>query len=167
MMEHFWNGSKLWQFMESPFSKILRRMMTKFTCLPTAWHLHEKLISVNISSLKPRTKPALLLTHRQLFIFTQTFLITVSQSISIRYHFLNALNSLDHMPSVNLLHCLVQSKSLGGQNLVTDGFYVAEMMRRNYPAYFKTLSTVNVNWCDIGKEAGSSYHYLLRAPVIW
>lgn len=73
----------------------------------------------------------------------------------------------EHMPSINLLHCLVQSKSSGGENLVTDGFFVAEILRRDYPDYFQILSRVRVNWCDIGNEDGNSYHYLLRAPVIW
>lgn len=71
------------------------------------------------------------------------------------------------MPSVNLLHCLVQSKSHGGKNLMTDGFYVAEKMRREFPEFFKTLTEVMVNWCDIGNEGGNAYHYILRAPVIW
>jgi gamma-butyrobetaine dioxygenase len=71
------------------------------------------------------------------------------------------------MPSVNLLHCLVQSKSHGGKNLITDGFYVAELMRRDFPEHFETLSTVCVNWCDLGNEMGKRYHYVLRKPVIW
>lgn len=72
-----------------------------------------------------------------------------------------------HMPSVNLLHCLVQSKSHGGQNLITDGFYVAEKMRREFPTFFETLTKVSVNWADLGNEEGEKYHYLLRSPVIW
>lgn len=71
------------------------------------------------------------------------------------------------MPGVNLLHCLVQSKSNGGQNLITDGFYVAEKMRREFPHLFATLASVKVNWCDTGNEGGKPYNYQLRAPVIW
>lgn len=70
------------------------------------------------------------------------------------------------MPSINLLHCLVQSKSTGGQNLITDGFFAAEKMRREFPDYFHTLTTIVINWCDIGNDGGKPYHYLLRAPVI-
>lgn len=72
-----------------------------------------------------------------------------------------------HMPSINLLHCLVQSKSHGGKNLITDGFYVAEKMRREFPEFFETLTKISVNWVDLGNEEGERYHYLLRSPVIW
>lgn len=75
--------------------------------------------------------------------------------------------AIDHMPSVNLLHCLVQSKSHGGKNLITDGFYVAEKMKREFPSFFDSLTKVAVNWVDLGSEGEKSYHYLLRAPVIW
>lgn len=71
------------------------------------------------------------------------------------------------MPSVNLLHYFVQTKSNGGANLITDAFYVAEKMRREYPKYFKTLTSVKVNWRDIGNERGNPYHYHFRSPVIW
>lgn len=71
-----------------------------------------------------------------------------------------------HMPSINLLHYLVQSKSKGGVNLIVDAFYVAERIRREFPDYFDTLTRVLVNWTDVGNDGGSPYHYVLRAPVI-
>lgn len=70
-------------------------------------------------------------------------------------------------PGVNLLHCLVQSKSSGAQNLLSDGFYVASLMKKEFPAEFESLSTVLVNWYDIGQEeTGPPFHSIYRAPMI-
>lgn len=72
----------------------------------------------------------------------------------------------EYKPGVNLLHCLVQSQSKGGYNQITDGFYVAQQMKQNFPAYFKTLSETLINWSDIGQENGNKFHSIFRAPVI-
>lgn len=65
---------------------------------------------------------------------------------------------------VNLLHCLVQSKSEGAQNLLSDGFFIAEMMKQHYPEEYKVLSTVLVNWYDVGQES-TEFHKIYRAPM--
>lgn len=72
-----------------------------------------------------------------------------------------------YAPGVNLLHCLVQSKSSGAQNLISDAFYVANLMKNEYAAEFESLSTILVNWTDIGKEeTGPPFHSIYRAPMI-
>lgn len=74
----------------------------------------------------------------------------------------------DYVPGINLLHCLVQSKSSGAQNLLADGFYVAELMRKEYPQEFYHLSTVVVNWSDVGQEKETNnvpFHSIYRAPM--
>lgn len=72
-----------------------------------------------------------------------------------------------YAPGVNLLHCLVQSKSSGAQNLLADAFYVANLMKEEFPEEFRSLSTVVVNWSDIGKEeTGPPFHSIYRAPMI-
>lgn len=72
-----------------------------------------------------------------------------------------------YAPGVNLLHCLVQSKSSGAQNLIADAFYVASVMAKEFPAEYKALSTVVVNWTDIGREeTGPPFHSIYRAPMI-
>jgi len=72
-----------------------------------------------------------------------------------------------YAPGVNLLHCLVQSKSGGAQNQLADGFYVANLMKKEFPEEFKSLSTVLVNWTDIGREeTGPPFHSIYRAPMI-
>lgn len=73
----------------------------------------------------------------------------------------------EYKPGVNMLHCLVQSKSKGGENLISDGFHVAKIMQREFPEYYKVLSQTLVNWNDLGKEHNSPFHSIYRAPVIW
>jgi len=71
-----------------------------------------------------------------------------------------------YAPGSNLLHCLVQSKSCGAQNLITDAFYVAQLMKQQHPEEFKLLSSVIVDWNDIGQEAeGPPFHSIYRAPM--
>ncbi|KAG5681261.1 hypothetical protein PVAND_010712 [Polypedilum vanderplanki] len=72
----------------------------------------------------------------------------------------------EYVPGVNLLHCLVQSKSDGAQNLLVDGFYIAEKLRKEYPKEFKLLTTVLIDWSDIGQEDEKSFHSIYRAPMI-
>lgn len=73
----------------------------------------------------------------------------------------------DYKPGVNLLHCIVQSMSAGASNLLTDGFYVAERMKREHPHFYETLTQTLVNWSDYGEENGNRFQTINRAPVIW
>lgn len=73
----------------------------------------------------------------------------------------------DYKPGVNLLHCIVQSTSAGASNLLTDGFYVAERMKRECPHFYETLTQTLVNWSDYGEENGNRFQKVNRAPVIW
>ncbi|XP_058815777.1 gamma-butyrobetaine dioxygenase-like [Topomyia yanbarensis] len=72
----------------------------------------------------------------------------------------------DYKPGCNLLHCLVQSQSQGGQNLIADAFYVADLIRKKYPQEFKLLSEILVNWTDVGEDEGGQFHSIYRAPVV-
>lgn len=65
-----------------------------------------------------------------------------------------------------LLHCIVQTKSKGGENLLTDSFYVAEKLRAENKDAFDILTTTPVNWFDIGIEGDQKFHKIMRAPVI-
>lgn len=73
----------------------------------------------------------------------------------------------EYKPGTNLLHCLVQSKSFGAKNTIVDGFYVADYMKQNHPNYYKILSSVLVNWSDVGQEEGKAFHSIYRAPMFW
>ncbi|XP_053661944.1 gamma-butyrobetaine dioxygenase-like [Anopheles marshallii] len=73
----------------------------------------------------------------------------------------------DYKPGCNLLHCLVQSTNLiGGENLIADGFYVAEQLRQHYPDEFRLLSETLVDWSDLGADEAGTFHSIYRAPVI-
>uniref|UniRef100_A0A182R037 Gamma-butyrobetaine dioxygenase n=1 Tax=Anopheles farauti TaxID=69004 RepID=A0A182R037_9DIPT len=73
----------------------------------------------------------------------------------------------DYKPGCNLLHCLVQSTNVvGGENLIADGFYVAEYLRQHHPDEFRLLSETLVDWSDLGSDEGGAFHSIYRAPVI-
>lgn len=73
----------------------------------------------------------------------------------------------EYKPSVNILHCVVQTESAGGSNLLVDAFHIADILRRDHPEDFERLSRVLVDWNDIGSEDGREFHNIWRAPVIW
>ncbi|KAH8340002.1 hypothetical protein KR067_005701 [Drosophila pandora] len=72
----------------------------------------------------------------------------------------------EYLPGVTLLHTLEQSASPGGVNLLTDAFYVADILRERYPEQFRVLSQTPVDWADIGRDGDLQFHNILRAPVI-
>lgn len=72
----------------------------------------------------------------------------------------------EYTPGVTLLYCLAQTDSTGGESLLADGFYVAEKLRVEDLDSFNILSSVEVNWCDVGAEHGDKYHSIFRSPVI-
>jgi len=73
----------------------------------------------------------------------------------------------EYKPSVNILHCVVQTDSPGGSNMLVDGFHIADILRRDHPEDFERLCRVVVDWNDIGSEDGREFHNIWRAPVIW
>lgn len=72
----------------------------------------------------------------------------------------------EYKAGINILHCYVQSQSPGGSNLMTDGFYIAEKLRKEFPKLFEILVKTPVDWYDIGKDGGMSFHNIWRAPTI-
>lgn len=73
----------------------------------------------------------------------------------------------DYKPGTNLLHCLVQSNSGGGQNTIADGFCAANRLKKMFPHHYEVLSNVLVNWRDAGTESSNRYDKIFRSPVIW
>lgn len=71
-----------------------------------------------------------------------------------------------YKPGVILLHCLTQSQSSGGSNLLSDGFLAAERMKLDWEKYYEILTKTLVDWCDIGEEDGRKFYSLHRAPII-
>lgn len=72
----------------------------------------------------------------------------------------------EYCPGANLLHCLVQTKSSGGENLLSDCHYTANHIKEHYPEQYKLLTEVEVEWSDIGIEDGKEFYKLYRSPII-
>lgn len=72
----------------------------------------------------------------------------------------------EYCPGVNLLHCLVQTKSEGGENLLSDCHFVADYMKKYHLEEYKLLTEVDIEWSDIGIEHGNEFYKLYRSPVI-
>ncbi|XP_032529083.2 gamma-butyrobetaine dioxygenase-like [Danaus plexippus] len=72
----------------------------------------------------------------------------------------------EYCPGANLLHCLVQTNSKGGENLLSDCHYTARYMKQKHPDAYKLLTEVEVEWSDIGTEQGNEFYKLHRGPVI-
>lgn len=72
----------------------------------------------------------------------------------------------EYCPGVNMLHCLEQTQSKGGENLLCDSHYVALYMKEKHPEEFKLLTNTDIEWCDIGMEDGNEFYKLYRSPVL-
>nr|XP_021195926.2 gamma-butyrobetaine dioxygenase [Helicoverpa armigera]XP_049692119.1 gamma-butyrobetaine dioxygenase-like [Helicoverpa armigera] len=72
----------------------------------------------------------------------------------------------EYCPGTNLLHCLVQTKSLGGENLLSDCHYTARYMEKHHPEQYKLLTDTEIEWRDVGVEDGNEFFKLYREPVI-
>ena len=71
------------------------------------------------------------------------------------------------LSQVQLLHCIKQAKSEGGDNQFCDGFHIAERMRTEQPENFKLLTEVLIDHYDLGEEStGQRFFKLQRQPVI-
>lgn len=63
-------------------------------------------------------------------------------------------------PGLQLLHCLSFEGS-GGESVLVDGLKIAEILRRDAPAHFETLSRVAVP----GQYVGDGAHLMAARPV--
>jgi trimethyllysine dioxygenase len=70
--------------------------------------------------------------------------------------------SLD-APGYQMFHCLA-AECTGGENVLIDGFRIAEIMRRDKPAEFQLLSEVAIPGQYI--DAGRGIHLMARRPLL-
>jgi len=61
------------------------------------------------------------------------------------------LPSVASPPDIGVLHCIVQS-NLGGENIFSDGEYVAQVFMDKYPNYYKLLTETLVHFSDDGRQ---------------
>ncbi|XP_037087833.1 gamma-butyrobetaine dioxygenase-like [Pollicipes pollicipes] len=54
---------------------------------------------------------------------------------------------------VQMLHCISQHQGSGGENTLTDSFYVAQLIRQQRPDLFKLLSVMPFEFFDVGVES--------------
>ena len=66
-----------------------------------------------------------------------------------------------------MLHCLSQAPT-GGNTYCTDGFLLAETLRREDPETFQLLCEVPVTWATRGldQQFGMEYNFEVDMPVI-
>ncbi len=70
-------------------------------------------------------------------------------------------------PSVQFLHCIKQYEMEGAENEFADGFHLAEIIRNEYPEDWKTLTTVPIDFQDVGDEPENygEFHKVNSAPT--
>ncbi|KAJ0056746.1 hypothetical protein NL108_014179 [Boleophthalmus pectinirostris] len=59
--------------------------------------------------------------------------------------------ALHHPPGIQFLHCISQA-ARGGENLLVDGFHIAEKLRAEDPEAFHSLSTLSIDFTDTGSD---------------
>jgi gamma-butyrobetaine dioxygenase len=64
-----------------------------------------------------------------------------------------------------MLHCIEQS-SEGGENEFSDGFHVAEQLRKDDPETFRILSKTLVGFTNIATNV-YAFHMKQTIPIIW
>lgn len=55
-------------------------------------------------------------------------------------------------PSVQFLHCIKQYEMDGAENEFADGYYLAQIIEEEYPEEWKILTTVPIDFQDVGEE---------------
>ena len=71
------------------------------------------------------------------------------------------LATREYKPGLQFLHCL-KNEADGGENLLADGFMVAETLRREAPGLFETASTVPLHYANRARDTD----YRFASPMI-
>ncbi|MEO7398157.1 MAG: TauD/TfdA family dioxygenase [Ilumatobacteraceae bacterium] len=71
------------------------------------------------------------------------------------------LPTREYQPGLQFLHCLV-NETRGGENILVDGFRIAEILRHDHPADYEVLTTVPWEWAN--RSATSDYRF--TSPLI-
>lgn len=68
-------------------------------------------------------------------------------------------------PGVQMLHCIRQTKTTGGENQFADAFNAALIMKRDHPEMYKLLTTVNIFFRNCGSDHIAEYHLINGRPM--
>ena len=71
------------------------------------------------------------------------------------------LPTREYQPGLQFLHCIV-NETAGGENILVDGFRIAEILRDEHPADYEILTTVPWAWAN--RSRTSDYRY--SSPLI-
>ena len=71
------------------------------------------------------------------------------------------LPTREYQPGLQFLHCII-NETEGGENILVDGFRIAEILREEHPADYEILTTVPWEWANRSKT--SDYHW--TSPLI-
>ena len=79
---------------------------------------------------------------------------------------MDLLSSLLHS-QIQLLHCLRQA-SVGdqGANMLVDSLMVTEELKKQYPEYYKMLTTFRVRFNDVGVDLYGDFDLQFERPII-
>lgn len=84
----------------------------------------------------------------------------------------NDLAYQGELPGVIVLSMIKQHTGAGGDSIISDGYYAAEVLRKNHPREFDILSNTEIYFTHAGVDANSldnqSYQYdrVFKAPVL-
>ncbi|XP_072022476.1 gamma-butyrobetaine dioxygenase-like [Amphiura filiformis] len=68
-------------------------------------------------------------------------------------------------PNIQMLHCIKQVHTKGGENQFCDGYKVAEDIKHVDPEVFRILTTIPVDFREWGTDS-NEYHFKRRSPII-
>jgi gamma-butyrobetaine dioxygenase len=71
------------------------------------------------------------------------------------------LPTREYQPGIQYLHCLI-NEAEGGENILVDGFRLAEEVRAHRPDYYQLLKTVSWNWSNRSKTSD----YRFSSPML-
>ena len=66
---------------------------------------------------------------------------------------------------MQMLHCIKQTECDGGQNGFADGFWAAQQLRDKHPECFKLLTTLPLDYWDIGEDH-HKFYLIDQKPMI-
>ncbi|EDO40404.1 predicted protein [Nematostella vectensis] len=64
----------------------------------------------------------------------------------------------EYYPGVQMLHCLQQAPTEGGESIFVDGFFIAQEIKEQHPRLFNLLATTPIPYVDIGKDEFGDFH---------
>ncbi len=71
------------------------------------------------------------------------------------------LPTREYQPGLQFLHCIV-NETVGGENVLVDGFRIAEILRNDHPDDYRVLTTVEWQWAN--RSTTSDYRF--TSPLI-